>query len=135
VLHTAAPKDLQGAALQATDRPDPVIDDFSHGWWDWYLLSADNPHHWEYSTRKLTAPKWQGHPGQRFTLDVQAEKANELVVVLTENFFRPDSCQMGGAEPDLSAHSKCDCGLRTNQRLDLTGTFMPIFAVAASVPH
>ena len=89
MLHTVAPKDLQGAAVQATDKPDLVMDDFSHGWRDWYLLSADNPHHWEYSTRKLTDPKWQGQPGQRLTLDVQAEKANELVIVLTENFFRP----------------------------------------------
>ena len=40
------------------------------------------------STRKLADPKWQGQPGQRLTLDVQAEKPNELVIVLTENFFR-----------------------------------------------
>ena len=52
------------------------------------MLSADNPHHWEFSTRKLADPKWQGQPGQRLTLDVQAEKPNELVIVLTENFFR-----------------------------------------------
>ena len=65
-----------------------MIDDFPHGWQDWYTLSADNPHHWEYSTRKLNDPKWQGQPGQRLVLDVQAEKPNELVIVLTENFFR-----------------------------------------------
>lgn len=55
---------------------------------DTYLLSADNPHHWEFSTRKLSDPKWQGQSDQRLTLDVQAEQPNELVIVLTENFFR-----------------------------------------------
>ena len=66
-----------------------MIDDFSHGWQDWYSLSASNPHHWEFSTRKLNDPKWQGQPAQKLTLEVQTENENELVIVLTENFFRP----------------------------------------------
>ncbi|QDU29468.1 Acetyl xylan esterase (AXE1) [Anatilimnocola aggregata] len=88
MLHTFAPKDLQQANVKATDKPSPVIEDLSHGWQDWYLLEAGNPHHWEFSTRKLTDPKWQGQTGQRLALEVQAEKPNELVIVLTENFFR-----------------------------------------------
>ncbi len=88
MLHTAVPKDLHRNTVKATDMPDPLIDDFSHGWQDWYLLEAGNPHHWEYSTRKLADPKWQGQPSQRLTLNVDAEKPNVLVVVLTENFFR-----------------------------------------------
>ena len=88
MLHTAVPADLKKADVKATDKPNPMIDDFSHGWQDWYLLEAGNPHHWEYSTRKLTDPKWQGQTGQRLALEVQAEKPNELVIVLTENFFR-----------------------------------------------
>lgn len=89
MLHTIGPDELKRAEVKATDKSAVLIDDFSHGWQDWYLLEAGNPHHWEFSTRKLADPKWQGQPGQRLTLDVQAEKANELVVVLTENFFRP----------------------------------------------
>ncbi len=88
LLHTAAPLELQRAAVQATDTTDSLMDDFAHGWRDWYLLSADNPHHWEYSSRKLSDPKWQGQINQRLTLEVQAEQPNELVIVLTENFFR-----------------------------------------------
>jgi len=88
MLHTATPVDLNRAEVKATDKADPVIDDFSHGWQDWYSLSADNPHHWEYSTRKLNDPKWQGTPGQKLTIEVQSEQANELVIVLTQNFFR-----------------------------------------------
>lgn len=88
LLHTIAPTDLQREKIVATDKPSDLIDDFSLGWQDWYLLEAGNPHHWEYSTRKLNDPKWQGQTGQRLALDLQAEKPNELVIVLTENFFR-----------------------------------------------
>jgi dienelactone hydrolase len=89
MLHTAVPTDLKKAEVKVTDKPSLLIDDFSHGWQDWYLLEAGNPYHWEFSTRKLADPKWHGQPGQRLALEVQAEKPNELVVVLTENFFRP----------------------------------------------
>lgn len=88
VMHTVAPKELQLAKVTATDKASTLIDDFSHGWQDWYLLEAGNSHHWEFSTRKVGDPKWQGQPGQRLTLDVQTEKPNEMVIVLTENFFR-----------------------------------------------
>ena len=87
-LHTGSPLDLRRANVAATDKPDPVIENFVHGWRDWYTLSADNPHHWEFSTRKMTDPKWQGKAGQRLMVEVQTEKPNELVIVLTENFFR-----------------------------------------------
>ena len=88
MLHTATPADLKQAEVKATDETDVVIDDFAHGWRDWYTLSADNPHHWEFSTRKVTDPKWQGQSGQRLTVEVLVEESNELVIVLTENFFR-----------------------------------------------
>lgn len=88
MLHAVAPQELQRTEVAATDKASPVIDDFSHGWRDWYQLEPGNPHHWEYSTRKPGDPKWQGQPGMRLAIDVQAEKPNELVIVLTENFFR-----------------------------------------------
>jgi hypothetical protein len=88
MLHTATPDDLRRAEVKATDKAALTIDDFAHGWRDWYTLSPDNPHHWEFSTRKLNDPKWQGQSDQRLVLDVQTEQTNELVIVLTENFFR-----------------------------------------------
>lgn len=88
IFHTAVPMELQRAKVAATDKPSPVVYDFSHGWKDWYLLEPGNPHHWEFSTRKLADPKWQGQTGQRLALEVQADKPNELVIMLTENFFR-----------------------------------------------
>jgi dienelactone hydrolase len=87
-LHTVTPKEVAANGASATDKADPVIDDFTHGLRDWYTLSTDNPHHWEFSTRKLADPKWRGQDGQRLTVEVRAEKPNDLVIVLTENVFR-----------------------------------------------
>lgn len=109
MLHTAMPADLKKAAVKATDTADPVLDDFTHGWRDWYTLSADNPHHWEFSTRKLADPKWRGREGQRLTFEVQADGPNELVIVLTENFFR----QYRGKQKELVAVVKLNGGQET----------------------
>ncbi|QDU25866.1 Acetyl xylan esterase (AXE1) [Anatilimnocola aggregata] len=109
MLHTVASKEVAANGASATDKADPVIDDFTHGWRDWYTLSADNPHHWEFSTRKLSDPKWQGQPGQRLTVEVQAEKPNELVIVLTENYFR----QYRGKQRELVAVVKLNGGKET----------------------
>ena len=88
LLHTATPQDLRQASVKATDRPEKLIDDFQHDWQDWYSLSPENPHHWEYSTRKLSDPKWQGQPQQTLTLELKSAEENELIIILTENFFR-----------------------------------------------
>lgn len=87
-LHTATPQELRKAKVKATDEPTLLIDDFSNEWRDWYRLSADNPHHWQFWTRKINDPKWRGKPGYELALEAKSEKSNELVVVLTENFFR-----------------------------------------------
>ncbi len=87
-LQTAVPKELQEENIRATDKLSNLIDDFSRGFQDWYLLSGDNPHHWQYWTRKITDPKWQGQEGEQLTFDVKTEKANQLVVIIKENFFR-----------------------------------------------
>ncbi|OYW13261.1 MAG: hypothetical protein B7Z55_17145 [Planctomycetales bacterium 12-60-4] len=109
LLHTVTPQDLQATGVRATEQPSMLIDDFSHGWRDWYVLSGDNRHHWEYSTRKLADPQWQGRAGQRLKITVQADQPNDLVLILTENFFRTYRGKMqesvaivpltGGAEP------------------------------------
>lgn len=89
LLHTATPEQLNKSGVKATDKRSLIIDDFSHDWRDWYLLSAENPHHWQYWTRKLSDPKWQGSEDSALVLDVRVETDNELVVVITKNFFRP----------------------------------------------
>jgi hypothetical protein len=89
LLHTATPAALNDAGIRATDQPSLMIDDFANGFRDWYGLSADNPHHWQYWTRKINDPKWQGQDHYRLALDVKTRDANPMVIVLTENFFRP----------------------------------------------
>jgi hypothetical protein len=89
-LHTATPEQLRESGVRATDRQASQIDDFAHGFRDWYLLSAGNPHHWEFSTRKVADPKWRGPDGSRLSLDVLSDQPNKLVFVVTENFFRSD---------------------------------------------
>ena len=88
LMKTASPTELKSRGVKATDKPLRLIDDFSSGFQDWYLLSADNPHHWQFWTRKITDPKWRGGEGEHLALEVRTEKPNELVLVITENFFR-----------------------------------------------
>ena len=88
LMKTASPAELNSRGVKATDKPALLSDDFSNGFQDWYLLSADNPHHWQFWTRKITDPKWRGAIGEHLALEVRTEKPNDLVVVITENFFR-----------------------------------------------
>jgi dienelactone hydrolase len=88
MLHTATSEQLKKAGTKATDQPSSLIDDFTHGYRDWYLLSAENPHHWQFWTRKITDPKWRGASGSKLAFDVKTDKPNRLIVVVTENFFR-----------------------------------------------
>ena len=89
ILQKATAQELKRAGAVATDQPSLMIEDFSHGFRDWYLLSADNPEHWQYWSRKINDPKWRGRPDYRLSFDVRSERPNKLVVVLTENDFRP----------------------------------------------
>lgn len=113
-MHVTTPAELQNARVQATDQTESLIDDFAHGWRDWYQLSPDNPHHWEYSTRKPSDPKWRGRPGQRLVVELQVDRANELIVILTENFFR----QYRGPQREFVAVAKLD-GHPDSQRIEL----------------
>jgi dienelactone hydrolase len=89
LLQKATAEELKRVKVLATDQPSLLIEDFSHGFRDWYLLSVDNPHHWQYWTRKINDPKWGGKSGHRLCFDVRSERPNRLIVVLTENYFRP----------------------------------------------
>ena len=88
MIHTATPQDLKNNDVRATDKPALLIDDFSNGFADWYLLEARNPHHWQFWTRKITDPKWRGPDGYSLAFEVRTAKPNQLVVVIRENIFR-----------------------------------------------
>lgn len=108
-LHTATPSVLKKADVRPGDRLSDLIDDFSRGWQDWYELNANNPHHWQYWTRKISDAKWRGRKGDRLTLDLTTEKPNELVVALTQNFFR----SYRGRSRDYVATVKLAAGRQT----------------------
>ena len=92
--------------MKVTGAPVLLIDDFSNHWRDWYRLSADNSHRWQFWTRKISDPKWRGKTGYVLELGVKCEKTNELVVVLTEKFCRSDR----GKQRDYVAVAKLEGG-------------------------
>ena len=79
-LQKATAEELKRAGAVATDQPSLVIEDFSHGYRDWYLFSAENPQHWQFWTRKINDPKWRGKPSNRLCFDVRSERPNRLIV-------------------------------------------------------
>ena len=74
--------------LRITNQPSTLIDDFAHGWHDWYQLNAGNRDHWQNWTRKVTDPKWQGPAGAKLAITFKVEKTNRIAIVVIENEWR-----------------------------------------------
>jgi len=85
---TATPGQLADAEVKTTAEPSRVIDDFRQGWRNWYSLSANNAHHWQHWTRRITDPLYRGPDGSKLRIVVHAEQDNTLVVALHENTWR-----------------------------------------------
>jgi hypothetical protein len=78
---SALPEALQAAGVRPTEKPQRMIDDFSRGWQDWYRLSADNPQHWVYATRKVLDPSWIGPKDGKLAFEIAVtEPGNTLGV-------------------------------------------------------
>lgn len=75
------PDALQTAGIRATEKPQRLIDDFSHGMRDWYLLSQDNPGHWYYGTRKLLDPSFMGPKGGKLALNIRTSAENNTLAI------------------------------------------------------
>jgi dienelactone hydrolase len=82
---SAGPTSLQEAGVKATDAPDRVIDDGTHGWRDWYRLNWDHPPLWTATTRKLKDPKWRGPDGATLCFEIRSESDNQLVLTFNCN--------------------------------------------------
>jgi len=67
-----------------------VVDDFAHGWRDWYRLNVGNPVHWQNWTRKVTDPAWRGPDGAALAIMLTMPKTNRITVVLVENEWRSE---------------------------------------------
>ncbi len=82
---SAGPEQLQAAKVQATDKPERLIDDGAWGWHDWYLLNWAHPPLWSATTRKLKDPKWRGPDGATLHFDIKCESDNQLVLTFNCN--------------------------------------------------
>ncbi len=87
-FHQAAPGELRAAGVKAGDGPSKLLDDFSHGWRDWYQLNAGNRDHWQNWTRKVTDPKWRGPDGAQLALMLKVAETNRMTIVVHENEWR-----------------------------------------------
>ena len=77
----AYPEDLKKAGVQATEKPQRLIEDFSRGWQDWYRLSHNNPHHWFYATRKILDPSWMGPKDGKLTFEIVTTATDNQIAV------------------------------------------------------
>jgi len=88
LMHRVEPKELSGASIAITAKPTTLLDDFTHGLRDWYVLNAGNPTHQEMWTRKVTDPIYRGANGARLKLTLTMPKTNRITIVLQQNEWR-----------------------------------------------
>jgi hypothetical protein len=79
---------ITAASVPLRPSPGPVIDDFAHGWRDWYRLNAGNRVHWQHWTRKITDPAWRGREGASLAVTLTMPQTNRITVVVVENEWR-----------------------------------------------
>lgn len=89
VARRAYPAALLDAKVKATESPRRLIDDFSRGFHDWYMLNSKNRHHWLFSTRKLVDPRWEAPLGAKLSFEIESTEAgNTLAVQLKTDSWR-----------------------------------------------
>lgn len=87
-FHRASADDLRAANVRGVEAPERLIDDFAHGWRDWYRLEAGNRDYWENWTRKITDPKWRGADGAHLALTLRVAADNKFAIIVVENEWR-----------------------------------------------
>ncbi len=87
-FHRATIDELRSANVRTTLAPSRLIDDFEHGWRNWYQLNAGNRDHWQHWTRKVTDPVWRGPADAKLAITVQVSETNRVAFVVQENEWR-----------------------------------------------
>ncbi|MEY2727570.1 MAG: hypothetical protein RLZZ458_3437 [Planctomycetota bacterium] len=88
LLHSASAAEINNAGVATTLTRQTLIDDFSGGMQDWYVLNPGNLTHQQLWTRKLTDPVWQGPDDAALELSVIMPGTNVLTFVVVENEWR-----------------------------------------------
>jgi hypothetical protein len=88
LLHAATVDALRSAGVRACDRPATLVDDFAHGWRDWYRLNVGHRDLCQNWTRKITDPKWRGPEGAKLAVTLQLAETNRISFVVIENEWR-----------------------------------------------
>jgi dienelactone hydrolase len=87
-LLSATPEQLTQAKVHALAPASAVIDDFRHGWRDWYRLEKDNSTYWQDWTRKITDPEWRGAAGAHLAISLLMPETHRIDFVAIQNEWR-----------------------------------------------
>jgi hypothetical protein len=88
LFHSHSADEIKQANPKLTAKPSTLIDDFTHGTRDWYVLNAGNATHQQLWTRKVTDPLWRGPEGSKLHITLKLPQTNRLSIVLQQNEWR-----------------------------------------------
>lgn len=88
LLHKHHAAEVAQAQPTLTAKPSRLIEDFSRGLRDWYVLNGGNLTHQQLWTRKVTDPLWRGPEGSRLALTLKMPQTNRFSIVLEQNEWR-----------------------------------------------
>lgn len=87
-IHVVTKDMLVAAGIAATDTTSMLIDNFSRGFHDWYLINEEHPTLTEFWTHKITDPKWQGPAGAKLKLRLLCTVSTQVKITLVQNEWR-----------------------------------------------
>jgi hypothetical protein len=88
LLHYISSEQLRQNKCNTSAVASPIIDDFSEGLRDWYLLNAGNLTHQQTWTRKITDPLYRGTKESKLKVTFKLSQPNTIVIILRENEWR-----------------------------------------------
>lgn len=88
LFHARSAAEVAAAKPVLTAKAGTLIEDFSGGWRDWYVLNEGNRTHQQHWTRKVTDPLWRGLDGTRLAITLKMPQANPYHFVLQQNEWR-----------------------------------------------
>ncbi|MEY4384979.1 MAG: hypothetical protein RLY20_262, partial [Verrucomicrobiota bacterium] len=88
LLHSRSMEEIKTANLLSVAKPSKLIEDFSRGLRDWYLIGEGNLSHRQFWTRKLTDPLYRGPNGAKLAITLKMPQTNRLSIVLQQNEWR-----------------------------------------------